>query len=367
ALHGTGVSDGIVIGKAFVLQRDLPEIPEYAIPQEYIEEEVTRFQRAVEASRRQLMTIREHIPANAPPEASSFLDAHLLMLDDKMISMAPIDTIRQKQCNAEWSLKTQSDILSAMFEQMDDHYLRNKKIDVNQVVTRILRNLLQQNYDEHEKIAAGAIVVADDLTPADTVMLKHNRVLAFVTSLGGPISHTAILARSLGIPAIVSAHSATRYVRSGEELIVDGKRGMLIIAPDRLIVAEYRKRKKDILRQRRELNRLRTSRAVTRDRRRILLLANIELPADVRAAAQAGAEGIGLYRTEFLFMNRPAPPNEEEQFRAYVKVVKSLPGKPVTIRTLDLGADKQVDGGRAGATITVNPALGLRAVRLCLH
>ncbi len=367
ALHGTGVSDGIVIGKAFVLQRDLPEIPEYAIPQEYIEEEVARFQRAVEASRRQLMTIREHIPANAPPEASSFLDAHLLMLDDKMISMAPIETIRQKQCNAEWSLKTQSDILSAMFEQMDDHYLRNKKTDVNQVVTRILRNLLQQNYDEHEKIAAGAIVVADDLTPADTVMLTHNRVHAFVTSLGGPISHTAILARSLGIPAIVSAHSATRYVRSGEELIVDGKRGMLIIAPDRHIVAEYRRRKKDILRQRRELNRLRTSRAVTRDRRRIMLLANIELPADVRAAAQAGAEGIGLYRTEFLFMNRPAPPNEEEQFRAYVKVIKSMPGKPVTIRTLDLGADKQVDGGRAGAAITVNPALGLRAVRLCLH
>ncbi len=367
ALHGTGVSDGIAIGKAFVLQLELPEIPEYAIPKEYIEEEVTRFQRAVEASRRQLITIREHIPANAPPEATSFLDAHLLMLDDKMISMAPIDAIREKQCNAEWALKSQSDILSALFEQMDDHYLRNKKTDVNQVVNRILRNLLQQNYDEHEKIGAGEIVVANDLTPADTVMLKHNHVHAFVTNLGGPISHTAILARSLGIPAIVSAHSATRYVHSGEELIVDGKRGMLIIAPDRGVVTEYRRRKKEIARQRRELNRLKTSRAVTLDRRRITLLANIELPADVRAAAQAGAEGIGLYRTEFLFMNRPEPPNEEEQFRAYVKVIKSLPGKPVTIRTLDLGADKQVDGGRAGAAITVNPALGLRAVRLCLH
>jgi len=369
ALHGTGVSDGIAIGKAFVLQRELPEIPEYAIPREYVEEEVARFQRAVETSRRQLMTIREHIPANAPPEATSFLDAHLLMLDDKMISMAPIDTIRSQQCNAEWAVKTQSDVLCAMFEQMDDQYLRNKKVDVNQVVQRILRNLLQKNYDEHEKMAAGEIVVADDLTPADTVMLKHNRVRAFVTSLGGPISHTAILARSLGIPAVVSAHSATRYVRPGEELIVDGKRGMLIIAPDRHIVAEYRRRTKDILRQRRELNRLRTSRATTRDGHRVSLLANIELPADVRAAAQAGAEGIGLYRTEFLFMNRPEPPGEEEQFRAYLKVVKSLPGKPVTIRTLDLGADKQVDGGRGGATtsISVNPALGLRAVRLCLH
>ena len=367
ALHGTGVSDGVAIGKAFVLQLDLPEIPEYVIPREYLDEEVARFQRAVEASRRQLVSVREHIPANAPPEAMSFLDAHLLMLDDKMISTAPGEMIRQKQCNAEWALKAQSEILSEIFEQMDDPYLRNKKTDVNQVVNRILRNLLQQNYDEHEKMAEGQIIVADDLTPADTVMLKHNRVRAFVTSLGGPISHTAILARSLGIPAIVSAHSATHYVNSGEELIVDGKRGMLIIAPDRATIQEYRRRQKDILKQKRELNRLKTSRAVTRDRKRISLLANIELPADVRAAAQAGAEGIGLYRTEFLFMNRPEPPNEEEQFRSYVKVIKSLPGKPVTIRTLDLGADKQVDGGRAGAAITINPALGLRAVRLCLH
>ena len=367
ALHGTGVSDGIAIGKAFVLHRELPEIPEYAIPAEFIEEEVTRFKRAVDASRRQLTSIRNQIPANAPPEAVSFLDAHLLMLDDKMISSAPIDAIREKLCNAEWALKSQSDILSAVFEQMDDHYLRNKKTDVNQVVTRILRNLLQQNYDEHEKIGSGEIVVADDLTPADTVMLKQNRVHAFVTNLGGPISHTAILARSLGIPAIVSAHSATRYVQSGEEIIIDGRRGMLIIAPDTSIIAEYKRRKKDILRQRRELNLLKSSRAITRDKRRVTLLANIELPADVRAAIQAGAEGIGLYRTEFLFMNRSELPDEEEQYHAYLKVVKSLPGKPVTIRTLDLGADKQVDGGRAGTAITVNPALGLRAVRLCLH
>lgn len=367
ALYGTGVSDGIAIGKAFVLQRELPEIPEYVIPREYLEDEVARFLRAIDASRRQLMEIRAHIPANAPPEATSFLDAHLLMLDDKMISMAPVDIMRQQQCNAEWALKTQRDALSAMFEQMDDHYLRNKKIDVNQVVNRILRNLLQQNYDEHEKMSPGEIVVADDLTPADTVILKHNRIRAFVTSLGGPISHTAILARSLGIPAIVSAHSATQYIRPGEQIIIDGKRGMLIVAPDAAIVAEYNKRQKNILRQRQELNRIKTSRGITSDKRRIHLLANIELPADVRAATQAGAEGIGLYRTEFLFMNRAEPPGEEEQFRAYVKVVKALPKKPVTIRTLDLGADKQVDGGRAGTAITINPALGLRAVRLCLH
>jgi phosphotransferase system enzyme I (PtsI) len=369
ALYGTGVSDGIAIGRAFVLQRELPEIPEYTIGRHQVEEEVARFAQAVEAARTQLRGIRSHIPASAPREASSFLDTHLLILEDPMIASAPADTIRRQRLNAEWALRIQSDRLSEMFEKMDDPYLRNKKTDVNQVVDRVLRNMLMLSFDEHERMAAGEIVVADDLTPADTVMLKHNRVRAFVTNLGGPISHTAILARSLGIPAIVSVHNATHYIRHGEELIVDGKRGVLVVSPDRLVSAEYRRLRTDIVRRRRELNRLKLKPAVTRDGRRITLLANIELPADVKLAAQAGAAGIGLYRTEFLFMNRAAPPSEEEQFRAYVKVARALPGRPVTIRTLDLGADKQVDGGRAedGGAVTVNPALGLRAVRLCLH
>lgn len=367
ALHGTGVSDGIAIGRAYVLQRDLPEIPEYTVASHQIDAEIERLNQAVVAARRQLRAIREHIPASAPAEAASFLDAHLLILDDKMLVPSAADTVRHERRNAEWALRVQSERLSEIFEKMDDAYLRNKRVDVNQVVERILRNLLMPGFDEHEKIAPGEIVVATDLTPADTVMLKHNRVRAFVTSLGGPISHTAILARSLGIPAIVSVHNATRYVRPGEELIVDGKRGVLIVGPDKRVVAEYRRRQKQIARERRALNRLRTSPAVTRDRHAVTLLANIELPADTKAAVKAGAQGIGLYRTEFLFMNRPSPPTEEEQFRAYVKVVRALPGKPVTIRTLDLGADKQVDGGREGRTVTVNPALGLRAVRLCLH
>ncbi len=366
ALHGTGVSDGIAIGKAYVLQRELPEIPEYTVAGHQVEGEVERLGRAVEAARRQLRAIREHIPAGAPAEAASFLDAHLLILDDKTLAPAAAELVRREQRNAEWALRIQSELLSELFEKMDDAYLRNKRVDVNQVVERILRNLMMPGHEEHERIAPGEIVVADDLTPADTVMLKHNRVRAFVTSLGGPISHTAILARSLGIPAIVSVHNATRYVRPGETLIVDGKRGVLIVGPDRRAVAEYRQRQKDVARARRALNRLRLSPAVTRDRHAVRLMANIELPADVKAAVQAGAQGIGLYRTEFLFMNRPAPPDEEEQLRAYTKVVRAMGGKPVTIRTLDLGADKQVDGGRSG-TVTVNPALGLRAVRLCLH
>jgi phosphotransferase system enzyme I (PtsI) len=296
----------------------------------------------------------------------SFIDTHLLILDDKMICEAPLDVIRNQQRNAEWALKVQSDQLLEIFEQMEDPYLRNKKTDVRQVVERVMRQLLHDGADEDDQLDPGEIVVANDLTPADTVILKNKRIHAFVTTMGGPISHTAILARSLGIPAIVGVHNATRYVRSGEELIVDGKRGVLIIAPDKATIAEYRRRQRDILRRRQELMRARRSRAVTLDGQAVTLLANIELPADVKAATDAHAAGIGLYRTEFLFMNRVVPPPEEEQFRAYVRVARALPGKPVTIRTIDLGADKQVDGGASPRT-TINPALGLRAVRLCLH
>lgn len=367
ALHGTGVSDGISIGKAFVLQRELPEIPQYVLVPHLIEPEITRFVRAVKAARKQLLSVRDHIPANAPSEAASFIDTHVLILDDKMISQTPIDIIRNEQRNAEWALNTQSELLSEMFEQMDDPYLRNKKVDVNQVVERILRNLMLYESDEHEHLSVGEIVVANDLTPADTVMLKHKRVHAFVINMGGPISHTAILARSLGIPAVVSVHGATRYIRHGENIIVDGKRGILIVGPDKRTIAEYRKLQKEIVRTRQELQQLRTSRAITRDGHLVRLLANIELSTDVKAAIQAQASGIGLYRTEFLFMNRTGIPSEEEQFRAYAKVTRAMHGKPVTIRTLDLGADKQVDGGRTNASVTINPALGLRAVRLCLN
>lgn len=368
ALHGTGVSDGISIGRAFVLQRESPEIVQYVLLNGQIEDEVERFTRAVEAARAQLLQIRVHIPADAPSEAASFIDTHVLILDDKMISQEPIEMIRRQACNAEWALKVQRDRLSEIFEGMADPYLRNKKVDVNQVVDRVLRHLLRQDATEDEKIEAGEIVVANDLTPADTVMFKHRRIRAFVTNMGGPISHTAILARSLRIPAIVSVHGATRYIRNDEPIIVDGRRGIVIVAPDKNTIAEYRRRQRAIAQRHKELQRLRTSPAITRDRQRIALLANIELPADVKAAVEARAAGIGLYRTEFLFMNRVTPPSEEEQFRAYARVVRALPGKQVTIRTLDLGADKQVDGGRrTPVEVVINPALGLRAVRLCLH
>ena len=253
---------------------------------------------------------------------------------------------------------------------MEDPYLRNRKSDVSQVVDRVLRILLASG-EEHEQVSGaleGQIVIANDLSPADTVLLKHSRIAAFVTNLGGPISHTAILARNLEIPALVAVHNATRYVRDGEELIVDGKLGVLIVAPEKHVVAEYRQRQRDIGVLRRELATLKESRCVTRDGVPIGLFANIELPDDTKAVNKTAAAGIGLYRTEFLFMNRPDLPGEDEQFRAYTRVVKALAGRPVTIRTLDLGADKRTDGGAMPHdNVSANPALGLRAVRLCLH
>ena len=368
ALHGKGVSSGIAIGRAYVLKRERLKIPEYVIPAAFVEDEVQRFLEAVETTRRELSDIRDHIPPDAPVEAASFLDTHLLILNDTMVSDAPIKDIRDNQWNAEFALKTQSDRLIAVFEGMEDPYLRNKKIDVAQVVERVLRNLLNPDGHEAELIPDeldGRVVVANDLAPADAVTLKNKGIVAFVTNLGGPISHTAILSRSLGIPAIVAVHGATRYIDNNDVLIVDGKRGILFVAPDAIVISEYERRARKIERLQRELKALRTSEAISRDGVTVQLLANIELPEDMAGVHQALASGIGLYRTEFLFMNRKTPPDEEEQFAAYVKVIRELPGQPVTIRTLDLGADKHADIDLP--TTAVNPALGLRAVRLCLQ
>ncbi len=368
ALHGKGVSSGIAIGRAFVIKRERISVPEYAVPKELVEEEVARFLAAVASTRAELSEIRNHIPADAPLEAASFIDTHLLILSDTMVSEAPIDDIREQQWNAEFALKTQSDRLIAVFEAMEDPYLRNKKIDVAQVVERVLRNLLNPDERENERAPAdlcGRVVVANDLAPADAVALKNKGIIAFITNLGGPISHTAILSRSLGIPAIVAVHGATQYIDNDDELIVDGKRGVLFVDADDIVIAEYERRAEKIARLQRELDALRTSEAVSRDGVSVQLMANIELPEDLAAVHQVLANGIGLYRTEFLFMNRGAPPNEEEQLAAYIRVIKDLPGRPVTIRTLDLGADKRID---IEIPITaVNPALGLRAVRLCLQ
>jgi phosphotransferase system enzyme I (PtsI) len=366
ALHGTGVSQGISIGKAYVLRREQADVSRYRIPQQLLEQEIQRFQRAVDSARAQLRRIRTSIPSDAPPETASLIDTHLLMLNDAMICEAPLALIREQQRNAEWALKLQRDDLSGRFERMDDPYLRAKRIDVEQVIGLVLHNLLEPHSTDQEVGSAGQILVTNDLMPADAVMLTRMRIKAFVTDVGGPISHTAILARSLSVPAIVSLHNATAFLRTGDHLIVDGDRGVLIAGSHEGIIGEYRRRRHALLRTRRELAKLRGARAVTRDRQSVTLLANIELPADLKVAARVGASGIGLYRTEYLFMNRLEPPAEEEQYRSYARVVKAFADRPVTIRTLDLAADRQVDGASVGPGST-NPALGLRAVRLCLR
>lgn len=369
SLHGTGVSSGISIGAAHVLRRARLSVPQYSVPKALLAGEVARFRHAIDMARVQLERVRDHIPKNAPSEAVSFIDTHLLILDDALIAEAPASMINTEQMNAEHALALQGDQLGEIFERMTDPYLSNRKTDVAQVVDRVLRNLMipeELDAGVSSEITAGQIIVAYDLTPADTVMLKHNHIKAFVTDLGGPISHTAILARSLGIPAIVSTHAATALIKNGEQLVVDGKRGVLIVDPSAEVLTEYRRRKREINALKKELDSIRRAKAITTDGEPIRLMANIELTGDVKAAKLAAADGIGLYRTEFLFMNRDKPPTEEEQLRSYTKVIKAMAGQTVVIRTLDLGADKQVDGGGSSGPVSINPALGLRAVRLCL-
>lgn len=374
SLHGVGISRGYAIGRTYLVQRNQPEITEYTIPDAIIEDEIERFLCGLTQARKQLQEIRTRIPGAAPSDAAAFLDTHLLMLQDPALTEAPIDLIRLHKCNAEWALKTQRDSLVRVFEEMDDPYLRTRKDDVDHVVRRVQRILAaddpayRNDPDYAELIASrleGRIIVADDLTPADTILMQHQGVLAFVTEYGGPLSHTAILARSLGIPAVVGVRNARAYLGNDEPVIVDGRQGVILVGLDERILRYYRHKQHQERRQQRELNKLKGQPAITRDRVTIGLYANIELPEDAIAVREVVADGIGLYRTEFLFMNRPDAPDEEEHLASYLHVIKILEGSPITIRTADLGADKQVDGGRGGPVCT-NPALGLRAIRMCL-
>ncbi|PWV61791.1 phosphoenolpyruvate--protein phosphotransferase [Plasticicumulans acidivorans] len=367
ALHGIGVSRGCAIGVSYHLQRNQPEVIEYAIPQDLVEDEVLRFEAAVAEARKQLEDIRARVAPNVPAEFTSFIDAHLLMLADPALTEAPVRLIRNHACNAEWALKLQRDLLVQVFDDMDDAYLRARRDDVDHVVRRV-QDVLLSDEPAPDLLASrleGRIVIADDLTPADTILMPHQGVAAFITEYGGPLSHTAILARNLGIPAIVGVRHARRLLADDEIIIVDGQLGVVLTELDEDILNHYRTRQKEEQRQRRGLTKLKRQPALSRDGQAVTLLANIELPEDAPAVVDIGADGIGLYRTEFLYMNRPDTPDEEEHLAAYLHVIKTLDGRPVTIRTADLGADKQVDGGRRGPVAT-NPALGLRGVRLWL-
>ncbi len=366
-ISGTGISRGIAIGRAQRLDDGELEIYEAAVPRELIEDEVARFRRAVRTARQQLKAIRNSIPENTPADITDFIDTHLLMMEDSMLTAAPVELIRHKQYSAEWALKVQRDELARVFDEMDDPYLRTRKDDIDHVVTRIQRILIGEKtatHGDHDDTLHGAIILAHDLTPAETVLLQHQGIAGFVTESGGPLSHTAILARSLGLPAIVGTHTTSHQVRDGETVILDGGRGLLLADIDTRTLKEYRRQQREQKKRQTELKRLRNEPAVTADNVPVNLLANVELLEDIRIARLSGADGIGLYRTEFIFMNRDDVPDEEEQLEHYLSLIRTMKGLPVTIRTLDLGADK--DCIAADKRSCSNPALGLRAIRLCL-
>ena len=336
-----------------------------------IDKEIARFTHAIALVRSELKRVQDTLPDSAPPETAAFIDVHLMMLDDPVIAEEPITSISEQKLNAEWALKNHSDTLIAFFDGISDPYLRTKKEDVAQVVDRIMDVLLRSDTvvphgaQDLDQPLDGRIIVARDVSPADAIMLRHRNMSAFITSLGGPISHTAILARSLGIPAIVGMHEVLSTIRDGDSLIVDAASGAVIIEPDANALEFFERREDEHRDRQSRLANILSHKIVTQDNEPVTLLANIELPDDLAALGDSGAAGVGLYRTEFLFMNRNEPPSEEEQYEAYCHVLKSVQG-PVTIRTLDLGADKQVGGGRVEPKVQMTPALGLRAIRLCL-
>ena len=365
SIHGVGVSNGIAIGHAHLVSHALLEVVHYQVPNHLVEQELARFDQAINTVKHDLETVKAQLPTKSPAELAAFINTHLMILNDHTLAEDPKLTIKNEHCNAEWALKQQMESIVEQFDQIEDEYLRERKHDVVQVVERIIKVLLgrpsQVPVLEQEK---AIILVAHDISPADAIQFKHHQFAAFVTDVGGATSHTAILARSLNIPSIVALQRARTLIRDGELLIIDGTQGVVIVNPDKDTLAEYKLKQEQWQIEQQKLKRIKLNKAVTLDGTAIDLYTNIEVPDDVVQVKASGATGIGLYRTEFLFMNRREAPNEEEQFEAYKAVAEAMEGKPVTIRTLDLGADKQMNADTE-RTCT-NPALGLRAIRLCL-
>ena len=374
ALFGLAVSQGVAIGRAHLVSHAMLEVAHQQLRERDVPGELARLNGAIATVAKELQALHEEASVpGAPGELAAFVDLHAMILDDPMLMEGARAIIDERYCNAEWALVQQLDTLVAQFEEFDDPYLRERKSDIVQVVERVLkalqgkpRRLARRKPNEDEDL----IVVAHDLSPADTIQFKNMKIAGFVTDLGGSTSHTAIVARSLAIPALVDMKHARPLIQDDDLLILDGARGVLIVDPDERILEEYRLRRSERAIERNKLKRLKGARARTLDGIDTSLMANIELPQDVEQAREVGADGVGLFRTEFLFMNRDDLPDEEEQFEAYRSVVKGMLGKPVTIRTLDIGADKQARAlqNTPGAVerSSINPALGLRAIRFCL-
>lgn len=370
-LHGLAVSSGIAIGQAHLISQATLEVSHLVISPRMVEKEVARFEAAVAQVRSEFETMKIGMEGS-PTDISAFIDLHLMILADPELSEAPRQIIRDRRCNAEWAIVQKMEALVAQFDKIDDMYLRERSYDVRQVVERVVRELVGR--PGHAAVKApkagkgeSLIVVAHDLSPSDVMAFKDQHFCAFVTDVGGATSHTAILARGMGIPAVLGLHNARQLIRDKETIIVDGTRGVLIVNPDQRILDEYALKKSQIELERSKLKLLKTARATTLDRVKIDLQANIEEPSDVAAMIESGADGVGLFRTEFIFLGRGDMPSEDEQFEAYRKTVKGMQGRPITIRTFDLGNDKRVHADDAlGDRKRDNPALGLRSIRLSL-
>jgi len=366
-LHGIGVSGGVAIGRAQLVYHATLEVDHYAIRPEQVPAEIERLTLALRAVQKELEALHGAMTSgDAPAEFGAFLDVHWMILTDPTLSEAPKRMIAEQLCNAEWALTQQMNVLVEQFDSIEDPYLRERKADVVQVVERVLKVLLGKAQRRPASAEDETILVAHDLSPADVIQFKSHHFAAFLTDLGGASSHTAIVARSLNVPAVVATHNARGLIREHELLIVDGAKNVVIVNPDRSVLAEYRLKQGELELARKKLKRLKTTRAATIDGLDIELFANIELPDDLDQALDNGAGGIGLFRSEFLFLNRQGLPSEDEQFEAYRQVAAGMRGKPVVIRTFDLGADKSKEGLDGLVRVAPNPALGLRAVRFCL-
>ena len=369
ALHGIGVSGGIAIGRAQLVSHATLEVAHYVVPASRVDHEVRRLELAIDEVQKELTALHGSMTRSGelPGEFGAFLDVHWMILNDPTLAEAPKRIIAEQRCNAEWALTQQMNVLIEQFEQIEDPYLRERKADVVQVVERVLKRLMGKPGSLPTSVAEErTILVAHDLSPADVIQFKQHHFAAFLTDVGGVTSHTAIVARSLAVPAVVATHNARQMIHDGEMLIVDGASHVVIVNPDRSVLSEYRLKQSELDLERQKLKRLRGKPAETIDGHRVELHANIELPGDLAQVLESGASGVGLFRSEFLFLNRAGLPTEDEQFEAYRAVAAGLAGKAVTIRTFDLGADKQKAELDGLARVAPNPALGLRAVRFCL-
>ena len=391
SLHGLAVSRGIAIGRAVLVASSRADVGHYFIEASKKDEEIARMRASRKAVMEEIVRLQHDLPKDAPHEIAALLDVHLMLLQDEMLISGVKRWITDRLYNAEWALATQYEIIARQFDEMEDQYLRERKADLEQVVERILRHMKgaasplqaggqgavragssrkqsQQDLLLDDTMDVPLVLVAHDISPADMLQFKQSLFAGFATDVGGRTSHTAIVARSMDIPAVVGARSASQLIKQDDWVIIDGDAGVLIVDPSPIILAEYgfKQRQGELERQR--LNRLRHTPALTLDGQRIELLANIEMPGDTLGAVEAGAVGVGLFRSEFLFMGRNSKlPDENEQYLAYRKALDGMQGLPVTIRTVDIGSDKPLDRPASKAQDGhLNPALGLRAIRWSL-